>query len=231
MEHAYLLVNAGILAAPLALSFDRRVAFYKRWREVLLSISIVSGAYIAWDVFATRAGHWSFNQAYSGAFRIIGLPLGEVLFFVTVPYACLFIYEVVRSYFRPRRSAPRRVSIVIGIAASVPVLVLSFALRSQGYTSAALLSIAMLAIMTSLGDPEMALDRYAWIFLGISYIPFLVVNTALTALPIVEYGGSAIWGVRLGTIPLEDLLYNFGMLGFYLLVYRFFVARRERRNP
>jgi hypothetical protein len=42
----------------------------------------------------------------------------------------------------------------------------------------------------------------------------------LTALPVVPYNPTAIWGPRFITIPLEDFFYNYSLLSFYLLVYR-----------
>jgi hypothetical protein len=50
-------------------------------------------------VFAVKRDHWQFNDAFAGKFRFLHLPLGEWLFFLGVPYACIFIYEVVVAYF------------------------------------------------------------------------------------------------------------------------------------
>ncbi len=51
-------------------------------------------------------------------------------------------------------------------------------------------------------------------------MPFLLINTVLTALPVVEYNPEAIFGFRVFTIPIEDFFYNYAMLSFYLLFYR-----------
>jgi lycopene cyclase domain-containing protein len=56
----------------------------------------------------------------------------------------------------------------------------------------------------------------------------MIFNSVLTALPVVEYNSVAIWGVRFGTIPVEDFFYNYSMLSFYLLFYR--MIRRETAN-
>jgi hypothetical protein len=42
-------------------------------------------------------------------------------------------------------------------------------------------------------------------------------NSVLTALPVVEYDSGAIWGLRVGTIPMEDFFYNYPMQSFYFI--------------
>jgi lycopene cyclase domain-containing protein len=224
----YVLLNLAVLAIPLALSFDRRVAFFRRWPSVLLSIAIVGIVYLAWDVFATAGGHWWFNERFAGSFRIGGLPLGEILFFITVPYSCLFLFEVIGAYL------PDKVITIPRALWLLPAAVLMGAAiwyRNQPYTFLALLSAAfflLAALPTSL-----LLRRQFWLYLAISLVAFLLTNGVLTALPIVGYNQEAIWGVRVYTIPVEDFLYCFSLLGFNVLLHtllreRLSLPRRQR---
>jgi lycopene cyclase domain-containing protein len=96
----------------------------------------------------------------------------------------------------------------------------SFAFYLQGYTAKALASCAFFLVIAFLFDRPLIESKQYWLWLGICYVPFLIINTVLTALPVVEYHSKAIWGLRVGTIPLEDFFYNYAMLSFYLLVYR-----------
>ena len=64
-------------------------------RRVALSILPVALVFIAWDVAATRAGHWSFDPGQTLGVRVLGLPLEELAFFVVVPLAGLLTYEAV----------------------------------------------------------------------------------------------------------------------------------------
>ena len=215
----YLILDLAILFFPLVLSFDRKVAFYRKWPAVFMSILIVGAVYILWDVLVTEAGHWSFSERYAGNFRILGLPIGEVLFFVVVPYACLFIYEVVRAYFRERTVRfPRPLSFVLaGVFAG-----LSAAFLGNGYTAIVMSAMALLFLLAGLFFADALRSSWTWLYLAISYVPFVLANGVLTALPIVMYGPEAIWGVRVYTIPLEDFFYSFSMLGFNLLVHLVF---------
>jgi hypothetical protein len=64
-------------------------------------------------------------------------------------------------------------------------------------------------------------------FLVITFVPFLLFNGLLTALPVVLYNPKEIWGVRAYTIPIEDFFYSFSLLGFNALVYRLVQRRLE----
>src|SRR6478609_5864849 len=97
-HYAYLLLNLLSVLFPFLLSFDKKVAFYKHWRYLFPAIFITGVFFIAWDMLFTAKGIWSFNPHYITGIYIYNLPLEEVLFFLCVPYACVFIYEVMNAY-------------------------------------------------------------------------------------------------------------------------------------
>jgi lycopene cyclase domain-containing protein len=134
----------------------------------------------------------------------------------------LFIYEVV---LYATKSSKLRLPASVVIAVILTLIAASLAFYSQGYTAKALASCAFFLVLAFLFDRPLIESKQYWIWLAICYVPFLIINTVLTALPVVEYNGKAIWGLRVGTIPLEDFFYNFAMLSFYVLVYR--IAREE----
>jgi lycopene cyclase domain-containing protein len=224
----YLLINLLIVIVPLSLSFDRKVRFFKSWPYVLGAILVVDAAYLVWDIWMTSRGDWGFNTHLAGGWSLLGLPLGEILFFITVPYSCLFIYETVGSYVKEKRySVPR----IIWFALSGVLIALAFFFRAQNYTFTVLVSTALFFLLSSLLLPRMLASRRFWLFMGITYIPFLIFNGILTALPVVTYSPRAIWGFRVYTIPVEDFFYSFSLLGFNALAFRGLkdmVARKER---
>jgi lycopene cyclase domain-containing protein len=95
----YFLILAGSVAAPLLLSFDSKVAFYRKWKYVFAAMVFPALLYILWDIYFTSKGVWGFNNHYITGIRFINLPVEEVLFFFIVPYCCLFIYECIYCYF------------------------------------------------------------------------------------------------------------------------------------
>ena len=95
MSLTYLALNLFIIAVPLWYTPDKRTAYYRRLPALGFSIAVVSTCYLVWDILVTAQGEWSFNSRYLTGVQIFNIPLEEVLFFITVPYSCLFIYEVV----------------------------------------------------------------------------------------------------------------------------------------
>ncbi len=224
----YLWILLAITALPLALSFDRRVHYVDRWPVVFAAAAVVGIPYLAWDVLKTEAGVWGFSEEHAGALRILGLPLPEILFFIAVPFSCLFIYEVVRTYFRSRYlPVPRWVWSVPAAA----LVALAALYRDRIYTVTVLGSVALFLVLAAVLRPKLLAGRHFWLAMLLSYLPFLIFNGLLTAVPIVMYKDTETWGFRVYTIPLEDFFYSFSLLGFNILVYEILkgIPAPERR--
>ena len=65
---------------PFALSFDKKVAFYKSWKYLFSAISIVALLFIVWDFVFTHYGFWGFTDKYPKWNFSFNLPLEEVCF-------------------------------------------------------------------------------------------------------------------------------------------------------
>ena len=224
----YLLVNLSVIAAPLLLSFDRKVSFYRQWRAVLPAVVLVAALFIAEDIAATARGHWDFAPEYTGELRILGIPPGEWLFFITVPFACIFIYACIRSYQREAVIPfPRWISFLLAALA----LTTAFLYRGQGYTRSVMIINAAAWLSLGVVRPDLPKSRQFWTGMALTYLTFIVVNGLLTGIPVVTYGAEAIWGVRLGTIPLEDFFYSFALLTLNFVLYRWMLDRGRRPSP
>jgi lycopene cyclase domain-containing protein len=70
------------------------------------------------------------------------------------------------------------------------------------------------------------LTRRYWIFMAVMTVLFFVVNGILTALPVVTYSSHAIIGLRLVTIPVEDIGYLFSLVTSTVAMYQ-----RLQRRP
>ena len=98
-KFTYALLLAGSILMPFALSFDRKVAYYRRWRALFPATLITAAIFITWDIYFTRHNVWWFNRDFVTGLFLAGLPVEEWLFFIIIPYCCIFIYEVSRAYF------------------------------------------------------------------------------------------------------------------------------------
>jgi lycopene cyclase domain-containing protein len=213
----YLYLNLAIIAFPLALSFERRLRFYSKLKPLLAALLLVGCIFVGWDVFATYRWHWSFNPSYVSETRLLGLPLEEVLFFITVPYSCLFVFESIRHFFGDAKLLSPNRRLLAG--AGVLVAVLSFAFLPREYTFLAVLSVGLTLLLAPIVNADIFCSRAYWTYITATLALFLLFNLILTSLPVVEYSSSAISNVRLATIPIEDFLFNFSMLTAYLTIY------------
>jgi lycopene cyclase domain-containing protein len=93
----YLLVLAGCLAGALWLEPLLRVGVLRQVRRLVLTVVPVAAVFVAWDLLAIRAGHWTFDKRQiAGVVLPGGLPLEEVLFFLVVPVCAILGFEATR---------------------------------------------------------------------------------------------------------------------------------------
>ena len=213
----YTLIPLAIIAGPLALSFDQKVHFISHIVPVLVATLSIGCLYLLWDIVVVKRGDWAFNDQFVGQARIFNLPIGEILFFLTVPYACLFLYEVGVAYIGRAMvlAWPVWASWVLAGIAIIAVVVY----RRQGYTVLALGSMAVFLVAQAMVFPELPGRSDFLFFMGSGLLVFVLFNGIYTALPTIFYNQHAIWGVRVFSIPLEDFFYNIAYLGLSLLVY------------
>ncbi|WP_430972416.1 lycopene cyclase domain-containing protein [Sunxiuqinia rutila] len=207
----------GTLAIPLALSFDQKVRFWTKWKYLFPAILITAILFIYWDIQFTKAGIWSFNHDYVLGYFYKGLPLEEWLFFLIVPYACLFIYEVLKAYLQAYEFP--RIFAALSLGLIVLFGLLSFFHQSQLYTFFNFLFAAVYLGYTIFRNRfRQHLSKFFFTYL-ITLIPFLLVNGALTAIPVVEYHSEHILNIRAFTIPVEDFGYLFLLLLMNTTIY------------
>jgi len=82
-------------SVPFLLSFWPALKFYRNIRALLITIALIVVIFGSWDVLATFRGHWFFNPEGVWDMRLINLPLEEVLFFVVIPFCCIFTWEAI----------------------------------------------------------------------------------------------------------------------------------------
>lgn len=219
-EYSILMLLSFIV--PFLFSFEKQIFFIKRIKEVLLSIFIVGIPYLIWDALFTKHKIWGFSEGRVSDLKFFLLPLEEVLFFVVVPYALIFIYEVLSFYFRDRViNLNLNYYLIIALA----FLFLSIIAYPRIYTTTQMSVTALLFLLISVFKINIIRKKNYWLFILISFVPFLVVNYFLTSIPIVWYDNSENLSIRILTIPLEDFFYHFTYSSFVIIVYSYLVKR------
>ena len=228
----YLIIDALILIFPLIFSFKWKFKYYSYFKPLAASIIIVGGIYILWDIVVTLRGDWAFNEEFLSKIyfpaKEIGLPIEEILFFIVVPYACIFIYENLEHFIPAKKLWYNKW--FYSIMAFVFVIV-GLLFYHQDYTILAMFSCATFFLVAIIFSPDLLQSRNFWFYIILSFVPFIIFNYFLTSLIVVSYnpaaiwGGNGVWNGRFFTIPFEDFFYNFSMLSFYLMIYIFFKKR------
>ncbi len=208
----YLWIIILSFAGPFFLSFDKKIAFYKKWRFVFPSVLIVAIVFIFWDDWFTKIGVWGFTPRYILGIYGGHLPLEEILFFIVIPYNCVFVHEVLNGYFPSLslKKLARGFILIFGLSALALAL---FNLDNYYTLSATAISFCLSALV--LKQNKVWFPRFVLTYL-VCLLPFLIVNGILTGQfteePVVWYSEMHIVGFRLGTIPVEDLFYNYALI-------------------
>ncbi|MHA6247319.1 lycopene cyclase domain-containing protein [Pontibacter sp. CAU 1760] len=214
--YLYLYLHLFTISFPLLLSFDKRVAFYKNWPILFPAILLNAAVFVIWDVWFTAIGVWGFNEAYLTGIYIFNLPLEEVLFFVTVPYACVFIYDVLNTYIKRDLLQPYAKRIAVTLMVLLPLIAVLHA--GQLYTSITFVALALLHLVHLRLFGTRYLGRFYMMYV-VHLLPFLLVNGVLTYMPIVWYNNAYNLGLRIVSIPVEDTMYSMLMLLLTVSVY------------
>src|SRR5690606_28758411 len=98
-EYLYLFLNLGSVFVPFVFSFHPKLKFYKLWKPLFLSVFCTMVLFIIWDVLFTKNGFWGFNEEYYLGIELLHLPVEEWLFFICIPYACIFTHYSLLTYF------------------------------------------------------------------------------------------------------------------------------------
>lgn len=223
MKLLYLLINCCTVIIPLIFSFHPRLTFYKNWKFFFPANIIVAAIFIAWDIYFTKTGVWGFNSKYVSGVYFFNLPIEEIFFFICIPFACVFSYHCLNLFWRITWSRSFE---------NIFILILSFLLFVTGtiyfkkaYTASTFISLGILLMAVKFIFKVSWLPKLLSIY-PILLIPFFIVNGLLTGSglqePVVWYNNSENLGVRLFTIPFEDIFYGFELILLNIYLYEFF---------
>jgi lycopene cyclase domain-containing protein len=224
----YFWILIGTISGPFLLSFDKKVHFYTCWKNLFIATVCIAICFLIWDEYFTQMGFWGFTPKYLQGIYLGHLPLEECLFFILVPYACLFIYEVMKAYF-PKRNL-KQFAHFFAFGFTLLGLILGLMFTQQAYTTSACIISALLTIGIYYVQKVKWYADFVLAFC-VAIIPFLIVNGILTGAftsePVVWYSEKEIIGIRIFTIPMEDVFYNYCMLLPITAIYEWLKNRKK----
>ena len=199
---------------------------HRKWPALFTAIGLSMIPYVIWDVYFTVQGYWGFNPEYLTGIYLFRLPLEEWLFFVCIPYACVFTHLSlleINPRLRLSQTAAQRISYLL-LALFTLVLVFNW---ERAYTAVDMI-FAILILSLAMWKNSELLRSFYLTFL-VMLIPFFIVNGILTGTGI---EGNIVWyndqenlGIRMGTIPVEDSVYAFSLILLNLLLFEWLCRR------
>lgn len=221
MKWTYLLVNIFTILIPFIFSFHPKLLFYKTWKSFFPAVCITGILFIIWDSLFTHLGVWGFNGQYISGLKVGNLPLEEILFFFCIPYACVFTFHCINILWTRTLSEhwQDRITALLIIVLAVT----GIANFSKLYTASTFISLAVVLSIARYFLHIKWLGKF-YVIYALLLLPFLVVNGILTGTgleePVVWYNNAENLGVRIGTIPVEDVFYGMELILINVVLYK-----------
>lgn len=222
-QYTYLLINFFTVIVCFIFSFHYKIKFNRYFGAFLAASLIVGVVFVAWDAWFTKIGVWWFNDQYLLGIRFAGLPLEELLFFICIPFACLFTYFCLDKFFKlDWKPLPEKVFVIVSIIIALCVALL---FREKIYTFITFLSTACSLFILKFLLKARWIGKVSFVYLLL--MPgFLMVNGILTGTglesPIVNYNPEEFMGIRILTIPVEDTVYGYELILWNIFLFQMF---------
>ncbi|MGD1318146.1 lycopene cyclase domain-containing protein [Chryseobacterium sp. 2R14A] len=228
-QYTYLAINFFTIIICFIFSFHPKIKFNKHFKAFLLASNIVAVFFIAWDIWFTANGVWWFNEKYLIGERLFGLPIEELLFFICIPFSCIFTCFCLDKFFKlDWKPFIEKVFVIISVIAC---FVLALIFKDKIYSFVTFLTTAISLIVLYFVLKVKWIGKASFIYLVL--MPgFLAVNGILTGTglesPIVNYNPKDFIGFRILTIPIEDTVYGYEMILWNLFF--FYKFKRHEQN-
>jgi len=224
--YTYILILFFTIIICFVASFDKRLQFNRHFIAFIKASILVAIPFIAWDVWFTAKGVWWFNTSYTLGLTIFGLPLEEWLFFICIPFSCVFTYFCIDKFY-PLEWLSGFNNIIVFVSIIV-CAVIALLHPDKIYTLVTAVSTILTLIYLHFFARVPWITKASLVF-TLLMLGFFPVNGVLTGTglesPIVNYNPKDFLGIRILTIPIEDAVY--GYTQFLLVLYFFKVFDRK----
>ena len=216
-HYLYLIILISSIFVPFIFTFHKRLKFHHHFKFLAFGLILMLFIFIPWDIWFTEMGIWGFNEYYISGLYFFNLPLEECLFFICIPFCCIFTYHVVWTLsvdksFKSMKNTSFILSIILFFAGVFWM--------DKLYTFYTFIGLSIVLLIA----PFIVNMKIFFKAFFILLIPFFIVNGLLTGSfienQIVWYNDNHNLGIRLFTIPIEDVFYNCFMLLLVMIGYQ-----------
>lgn len=234
MQYTYILVDFLTVVVCFVFSFHPKIRFNKHFPAFIKAGLLVAIPFIVWDVLFTEYGVWWFNTDYTMGLTILGLPLEEWLFFICIPFACVFTFFCLNKFFNLNwANAFNNTIVFISIIVCILIALLH---HEKTYTFVTTIALTLTLIYLHFIANGQWIGKASLVYL-VLMLGFFPVNGVLTGTglesAIVNYNPNEFLGIRMFTIPIEDAVY--GYTQFLLIIYFFKLFQNKtavfKENP
>lgn len=241
----YLLVNLGCFIVPFIFSFHPRLQFYKHFKAFAIGMIVMMAIFIPWDIYFTSQGIWGFNPKYVCGLFLFNLPIEEWLFFICIPFACTYTWHCIKILVE--KVPAERFFYALALLFAVTSLITAFSFTERWYTFAAHMACGLFLLyhLSVLKSPY--LSRFMFVFVLI-LAPFIITNGILTGITFWQYNflnlnpdgvtEKIVWynnahnlGIRIFSMPLDDIAYGLTMLLLVATVYEKAIKKPRIAGP
>lgn len=209
---------------PFIVSFFRP-GYLPRFVPYLFAAICVSIPFLIWDHFVTGY-FWTFNPDYTTGITIGNLPVEEVMFFLTVPYSCLFIWEIITRKMKPKKAQ---------FADFAPFFFLAlfpigiwFYWQGLEYTGSIYIVFSLTVVVDGLAKTRFYQKNTSYFFMSLIIGLTFIFNWYLTARPVVLYNEEVKTNGMVLSIPMEDFIYGLSLIILAAIVYD--IAKRYNKD-
>ncbi len=221
MMSLYFWLDILSISVPLLVSFHPKIRLHHYWKSLFSAIALSMIPFIIWDIYFTIHKYWGFNPDYLSQTYILHLPVEEWLFFICVPYACVFTHEALMVLTKNAHLTTKTTKIITVLLLLVFGLVLALHF-DLAYTAVNMIFGIIILLLAYRYNPGL-LSSFYLTFL-VMLIPFFIVNGILTGTGIenevVWYNNDENLGIRMLTIPIEDSVFAFSLILLNLLLFK-----------
>jgi lycopene cyclase domain-containing protein len=226
MNYEYLIFNAVVISGPAFFGSIKCCYIWNHWKQMLIAIVIPAIPFLLWDTLVTGT-HWHFNSQYVSGIKIVNLPIEEILFFITVPFACLFTWEMIIRRAKEKNLGLQWLRLLLYLA--LPAGLYFFSIGKQ-YTGLTLCFVFLANLVDQLLKTNLLFDKRFYFYLLLIVIFTLIFNGYLTWRPVVTYGVEYQLDFRIITIPVEDFFYGISLLFMNTSFFRFLIRKNGVAN-